>query len=362
MKRYHELDSIRGVAALAVFVLHLLIVLGFTSTAYFSFLEKSPLRILWSGNEAVIIFFVLSGFVLSLPFIKGNKVSYPEFIVKRFFRIYIPFVVTLVIAIIARSFLTIEGQGDIWSKSLSFGSVVEHIFLIGMYDQKQLNPVIWSLVHEMRIYIIFPLLMYFVVYKKITHVILGGTILSIAGIGLHYVFADKVDYYTNYFDTLHYVLMFIMGALLAKHREYIINKLRGLNKLTFSTVSILALLLYTYSSLLPPYVSDWFTASAGCIIIAVSMASSKISKMLNKKVFIELGNISYSLYLLHFIILLSFISLIDNAFVVLILTIISTFVVSKVSSIYLEGAGIKFGKKIASALKKNSELRNEEIA
>ena len=43
------------------------------------------------GPEAVILFFVLSGFVLSLPAVNGRPQTYPTFITRRIFRIYVPY-------------------------------------------------------------------------------------------------------------------------------------------------------------------------------------------------------------------------------------------------------------------------------
>lgn len=78
-QRFEELDSLRGIAAMSVLVFHCLISFPLFYNANYSqqfsnklveFFTSTPLKLLWSGNEPVLLFFVLSGFVLALPFLK----------------------------------------------------------------------------------------------------------------------------------------------------------------------------------------------------------------------------------------------------------------------------------------------------
>ncbi|MEH7247503.1 acyltransferase family protein, partial [Neobacillus niacini] len=73
--RLEELDSLRGIASLTVVIHHTLLTLPIFLAAHqheqinstiVKIFTNSPLHIIWGGHEAVILFFVLSGFVLSL--------------------------------------------------------------------------------------------------------------------------------------------------------------------------------------------------------------------------------------------------------------------------------------------------------
>jgi peptidoglycan/LPS O-acetylase OafA/YrhL len=71
LHRYRQLDSLRGLAALTVFFGHFL---GLKATILsYPIVNSTPLITLFNGNAAVMFFFFLSGFVLSLPYIDNEK-------------------------------------------------------------------------------------------------------------------------------------------------------------------------------------------------------------------------------------------------------------------------------------------------
>lgn len=101
--RFHALDGLRGVAALAVLICHSMLMSIDFYNAYLVpgdipkgtiawWMSFTPLHILWAGGEAVFVFFVLSGFVMILPFLKpgpqmGRWIGYYP---KRLVRLYVP--------------------------------------------------------------------------------------------------------------------------------------------------------------------------------------------------------------------------------------------------------------------------------
>jgi peptidoglycan/LPS O-acetylase OafA/YrhL len=101
-ERKPYLDGLRGVAALVVFIGHLALVvlpdlLGVSGTYGWSIwltaIGKSPLAVLWNGNAAVCIFFVLSGYVMT-EFASGTKLSLPAQAIRRYLRLAIPILIT----------------------------------------------------------------------------------------------------------------------------------------------------------------------------------------------------------------------------------------------------------------------------
>ena len=89
-QHYHQLDALRGVAALSVVVSH------FALVGPLEWASQSPFRVNSLGHQAVILFFILSGFVLTLQLRSSRSISYRDFLVKRICRIYLPYLVVLV--------------------------------------------------------------------------------------------------------------------------------------------------------------------------------------------------------------------------------------------------------------------------
>ena len=63
--------------------------------------NRTPLTALVSGGTAVRFFFVLSGFVLVLPFLRHPHSPYFPYVVKRICRIYLPYLAAVALAVIA---------------------------------------------------------------------------------------------------------------------------------------------------------------------------------------------------------------------------------------------------------------------
>ncbi len=85
--RYLERDSLRGLAAGSVVIWHFL--MFWVTSSRWHRIVYSPTVFFYTGSAAVLIFFVLSGFVLSLPFLARPQ-PYPAYLAKRICRIYVP--------------------------------------------------------------------------------------------------------------------------------------------------------------------------------------------------------------------------------------------------------------------------------
>jgi len=99
--RNRALDGLRGLAALAVVAGHLVVATNIVQASqYFGparpqtganwLFEQTPLVVLWAGQEWVIVFFVLSGFVLSLAAADGARFDAARYYPTRMVRLYMP--------------------------------------------------------------------------------------------------------------------------------------------------------------------------------------------------------------------------------------------------------------------------------
>ena len=109
--RYGALDGLRGLAAAVVVIHHCFLVSPSLSLAvarvdtgqvepWVWWTTFTPLHLLWAGTEAVYVFFILSGFVLTLPFVGVWQPTWRAYYAKRFVRIYLPVWASLVIALL----------------------------------------------------------------------------------------------------------------------------------------------------------------------------------------------------------------------------------------------------------------------
>ncbi|KQT46809.1 hypothetical protein ASG52_14005 [Methylobacterium sp. Leaf456] len=179
MERLSQLDALRGVAALSVVLGHLYLAYNGSEAGWVYRTALSPFV---SGTMAVVLFFVLSGFVLSLPYAAGRGRSYPAFAVGRLIRLYPPVIVFVLIS--AAIGYLIHGQPSpdglrrafrMWDEQVSWLNVAAHLLALGFpADSIRLNPPIWSLIVEIRASLAFPLLFLIVVRFGISSVVAFG--------------------------------------------------------------------------------------------------------------------------------------------------------------------------------------------
>jgi peptidoglycan/LPS O-acetylase OafA/YrhL len=378
LNRYRQLDSLRGLAALSVLIHHYLLILPeFENTSAdankVNFIKYSPFHVFFAGHEAVVLFFVLSGFVLAIPMLDNRKPIYSLYLIKRILRIYFPYTVAVFIAIIAAKNLN---SGNIIELStwfnLTFDSdpkthqIIEHFLLIPSFDNYKLNPVIWSLVQEMRISIIFPFVVIFISRLKWSFLILISLLFSFVGLTGDIVTNQVLHIPNDYLLTLHYLAFFIIGGLLAKHRNELIQALRTFTMTTKIILLISAVLAYTYAwwffysiRILHFFVDEWMTLIGVSLFIILAISSYKVSKALTLKPLIFMGNISFSLYLYHSIVLLSVTHLFHgklSIFFVWTLSLIISFIVAALSYYLIEKPSIKLGKELTQIYKARYKL------
>jgi peptidoglycan/LPS O-acetylase OafA/YrhL len=380
--RIEQLDSIRGLAALSVLLSHIIIV----NMDIFTFVMKTPMRLFTSGYSAVILFFVLSGFVLSLPFLKKDEINYFPYLIKRICRIYIPYLVVIIISVILSNIFykdNIVGLSDwfntSWSTLSNTDLIIEHIFLIGNIHSENFNKAIWSLIHELRISLIYPFVVVFIKKLDIKYSLLVCFILSMIS-GLNNIFHFQISngLRTSYFDTFNYLSIFIMGTLLAIHRNKIINLYRLLTLSKKWLVLIILLITYNFSNTLVPrilgfhfiepfllIIQDYCIAFGAIGFIIIALGSSKIERILMIKPVLFLGKISYSLYLFHLVVLLTCVHLLYSIIplnLILLMSLGVSIVVSTLSWYLIEKPFIEIGKIITlKILPKKVKLKEGEI-
>ncbi|PFD38778.1 acyltransferase [Bacillus cereus] len=386
MKRYEELDSIRGISSFLVMIGHHLMI--FSAYQNYSYednkpfvvylLKETPARLIFSsGNESVIIFFVLSGFVL-YGSIQNNYSSYGSYLLKRICRIYIPYLVAISIAIICQATISEYGISYLsewfnrsWTIESSLGLIAQHVLLVGKYNTDTYNSVIWSLVHEMRISIIFPLVLMVCLRNTVRYSLLSLFSFSICSVVILFLFRSSLTL-TSYALTLHYTVLFLLGALVAKYKNNLIVFYSNCTKNTKIAWFLFAMLLFMYEGLIGEIkvlnnfiFRDYVVAISACLFVILSLSISTLSSLLHNKYLLYLGKISYSLYLYHIISLFSLIYVLHEILplpIVLILSLILSLILATISYVFVEKFAFRVGKyvtKRADRDKKELSVEND---
>lgn len=301
VQRLSELDALRGIAALSVVLWHF-----FCATCTLP--SVWPIYWISRGDGAVVLFFLLSGFVLSLPFQREQKPAYLAFAIRRVFRIYPPYLVGIGLSIVVTTFVAVSKKPELsaffnQSCGIPFdrGIALEHLFLIGNIHSNTYNNAIWSLIQEMRVSLLFPLLFWMVSRNKvITNLVICGILSGISELNTRYHFEQSNGYQVGYFHTLHIASLFIIGIMLAQHRKTLVRLYQGMPVVDKGLVLFFALALYRISMESPiAFLRDYGSAAGGAVFIVYALWSGRISGVLRKPVFTFLGNVSYAVYLNH---------------------------------------------------------------
>jgi peptidoglycan/LPS O-acetylase OafA/YrhL len=373
-RRYEELDSLRGLAAISVFIYHI----GLISILP---MVIKPFK-LANGHAAVMLFFVLSGFVLSLPILKTKKINYLPYIIKRVFRIYVPYLAAIFLSIIAAFFLStgpIASLGNwfnlSWTHKITPGLIIEHITLLGNIHSDAFDNVIWSLIHELRISLLFPFVILLV--NRINwkmNILLCLFLSSLRIINNHFHLQTSNGFLITYFDTAHYLAFFILGTIIAMNRENLIKLFQKQTFIIKSFLLFVSLIIYNFTDRLASLVhfsnlslNEYITAIASCSLIIISLSSRSLGKLLLIRPIQLLGKISYSLYLYHLPVLLSMVHLFYGKLPLLtiyILSIVAGLAISALTWFLIENPSMHLGKTIAGRIKNTKSISHntKEIA
>lgn len=374
------LEGMRGLAAIIV-VLHHYILAFYPAmssaneaqihneTSYFEeVMAQIPLNIFYNGGFAVCIFFILSGYVLSNNYHQNNNPKILiQYGIKRYFRLLVPVSVSILVAyaFVHLGFMNRLHLGDITkSKEWLAGSfnisdniypLVKNMFLdVFLFKDNTYNPVLWTMTYELLgSFLIFAFLF-------ITHPIKYKW--SLYGLLVIILFVTRNEYYAA----------FILGVILNK---YVVQKRRESKSMNVPTWLLWLLFLIgfylssypscinikntIYGVLYFPWLNNevFYHVIGSFIIMFVFVNSPKAQSALSGKILNYVGKISFSFYLLHFIILCSLSCFLFKLFFIsyeynssVILAFLCSLPVIAIMSIgyykWVDKAGIKLSEKI----------------
>jgi len=150
--RYESFDGMRGIACLLIVCLHV----WMYTDANWPEPGRTDLldRVVGEFRVALIFFFVLSGFLLSLPWAAGRTPNLRRYAARRFARVAPGYWLA-----VAGSFLLLAGTGH--GREIAAQDLPKFIFFIpNLFEETRnlLDPPMWSLHVEVSFYIVLPLI------------------------------------------------------------------------------------------------------------------------------------------------------------------------------------------------------------
>lgn len=237
--RLEKLEALRGFAALYVVFFHVLpqkiYLLGVNIGLLFRF-----------GPEAVIVFFVLSGFVIKYTFERSADKSFKYYFIRRFIRLYIPLFFIFLLGYGIKCYS--EGA---WANP-DWKTLLGNIFMLqDVISQKPHvisaaymgNGVLWSLSYEWWFYMLFFVLATYISSDKLNKWV---NIIVIVAAASYVVYPFIVNRLAMYFAIWWIGVRFADTYI--KGEKYTIRSILPYAYVLFAITAILALNLYIHFS------------------------------------------------------------------------------------------------------------------
>lgn len=345
--RFRSLDGLRGAAAVVVVISHWVSIYNQSPGSPFETVPLLSLISLIFGNlasHAVWLFFVLSGFVLSKTF-STRTTKYWRYLASRGIRLYVPTVSAIVLTYLTIAIVPRNGIDEFnwWMASHPSNptavNFLQDITLI--FGGSGTMLVLWSLTYEIWFSILLgPLLS---VLKRFSS-ILGLLLLSaLSGLG-------------NWFQLpiVEYLPMFMIGIVLQKilfTNAQDQNEQISVGRELLLVCAAIILLVFSYVTFFKAglrnvgYSLDvTLSLLSFAIVIYIALRGQYMQKILESKIMLYFGTISFSLYLVHETILVNAVLISGNNFVVVSAAVVVAFVAADVFSRLIESRSHKLAR------------------
>lgn len=314
--RLPELDALRGVAALVVLVHHALVMLGpidfidgtLIGRATHTLLNFSFFRVLEFGRGPVLFFFVLSGYVLTRALLKNGSPGLFAFAAQRCVRLLIPVTASVLLSCalyyLVADPLLLQGplanhSLTIWSKPPDVAAVIREVALLQTnQDPTRLNNVLWSLAHEWRLTLLLPLVLLF--RHRIWLMLALATVAT--GFGAMFSAGENFvmlgpELHGSIVASAYFALSIASGAALA-----LAGPVPTLSREQRIAASIGVIMLVGMTSDLAVYL-------ASVLLIVLAQQPGRFQQILRWRPLLWLGQVSFSLYLIHALIMVAWLCL-----------------------------------------------------
>jgi peptidoglycan/LPS O-acetylase OafA/YrhL len=319
--RLRSLDGLRGVAAAVVVLHHTFLTRSSLAVPYLNpyptqrgtaawWATYTPLHLLWDGTEAVFVFFVLSGFVLTMRAARTRS-DWLRYYPKRLVRLYLPVWVAVAVALGWATLVprhTVAGASW-WMNLVHPGTPDAHAvlrdLLLVVGNPGASNSVLWSLRWEVYFSLLLPAFVLIACcWRRIWPLKLVAALALISwGVHVHS-------------NAAFYLPMFAVGGVLAAERDRLasvaarVNASRNARGIWLGLGALTLLLLNSYWTVFtrqwPPgrapelaCVARGLETLGAATAIFMALHCPPVRRALERRPTQWLGKRSFSLYLVH---------------------------------------------------------------
>ncbi|WP_081733783.1 acyltransferase family protein [Methylomonas sp. 11b] len=286
--------SLRGVAAVLVVFFHIREISYDKGAALDSVTSFFSMGYLW-----VDFFFILSGYILSYVYASLFLLDYKSnliksFYVARFSRVYPLHFFTLILYLFLEWSFYSNRPEVVGMPGVSFESLVASLLLIQGWSLSDLtlaplNSPAWSISTEMACYLLFP----FIIKWLRFNIFFVGMIVVSLSVALYLIYYGEKDG----FVVIRCFAGFMLGIFIfIVYKEIPVTDYRVATSLQLIGGS--GVLFAMHFSLSHSLV----IASFGLLLYSTASDCGFLAKLLNTRIFVLLGTLSYSIYLNHWII------------------------------------------------------------
>lgn len=341
MEKNSKIDDIqsvqllRGLAAFLVLLCH-----SVSSSKYFP-IDNIIWKICYNGWIGVYIFFIISGFIIPYSMYKKRYelVDFRYFLAKRIVRIEPPYIVSIIMVLLFNYSNTITP----WYKGPAFTidwvNVLGHLGYLNAFTHRPwLNWAYWTLAIEFQYYIIIALLYPLITNKNKIILIVSFFVL------LACTFLNIPDFDAE--SCKPFELVAVRGSLILPFLPFFLAGI-ALFLIKISKVTFREFLLIIIVSLIACFYRH------GLIVAIINIITLVCINYIKKvpKLFLQLGTISYSLYLTHDILVSRFEALLErftknNYVIVWLLSIVACLFCAYIYYLLIEKPFLNLSKRI----------------
>lgn len=290
MSKFQHIDSLRGVAILMVIATHL-------GPA----LKETPTFLTVYGRMGVQLFFVISALTLCLSMVKRLEENNPisNFFIRRYFRIAPMYI----LGIIIYSPLILNYTPNIEISNFAYLSHVTLLHGFTLDAFKGVVPGGWSIGVEFVFYILFPAIFVYAInkdskkrFEALFVIFIFLSLIQNLYFQVYFPAYSSVWKY-GYWSPINQLPVFMVGIMLYQNVKY--NNRNVSLKRDLGSFSVLTLGSFAVWQFKPPFYVAVLPLVSALSFYYLYFIFSTVS-WLNTKILRRIGQLSFSMYLLHF--------------------------------------------------------------